>query len=84
MALLGHEAEGHYHNLEAPNDPVTEMKDKNGKGKVTEKICPKCWEKFACYSQVVFEGLNGMLQVYSADSVHCDKYQMLGDFDFMQ
>ena len=38
MALLGHEAEAHYHSLEAPNDPVTEMKAKYGEEKVTEEI----------------------------------------------
>ena len=60
MALLGHEAEVHYHSLEAPNDPVTEMKAKYREGKVTEDICLKCGKKFACYSQGVFAGLNGM------------------------
>ncbi|CAH3191849.1 unnamed protein product [Porites evermanni] len=83
MALLGHEAEVHYHSLEALQDPVTEMKVKYGEGKVTEEICPKCGKKFACYSQGVFEGLNGMLQVYSDDSFFCDNCQMLEDFDYM-
>ena len=41
MALLGHEAEVHYHNLEAPNNPVTETKAKYAEGKVPEEICPK-------------------------------------------
>lgn len=84
MALLGHEAEVHYHSLEALQDPVTEMKVKYGEGKVTEEICPKCGKKFAYYSQGVFEGLNGMLQVYSDDSFFCDNCQMLEDFDYMQ
>ena len=84
MALLGHQAEVHYHSLEALQDPVTEMKVKYGEGKVTEEICPKCGKKFPCYSQGVFEGLNGMLQVYSDDSFFCDNCQMLEDFDFMQ
>ena len=66
------------------NDPVTEMKAKYGERKVTEEICRKCGKKSACYSQGVFEGLNGMLQVYSDDSVFCDNCQMLEDFDFMQ
>lgn len=70
MALLGHEAEVHYHSLEALQDPVTEMKVKYGEGKVTKEICPKCGKKFACYS--------------SDDSFFCDNCQMLEDFDYMQ
>ena len=48
MALLGHEAELHYHSLElmASQNPqlatAEELKQKYGQGKITEEICPKC------------------------------------------
>ena len=84
MALLGHEAELHYHSLEAmdftshsnvQNSIVTELKRKYGEGKVSEEICPNCGKKFQCYSQGVFES-GGALQVYSDDSVYCDVCQL--------
>ena len=48
MALLGHEAELHYHSLEpmtSQNSQLAiaeELKQKYGQGKITEEICPKC------------------------------------------
>jgi len=84
MALLGHEAELHYHSLEAMDftshsnvqtSIATELKRKYGEGKVSEEICPNCGNKFQCYSQGVFES-GGALQVYSDDSVYCDVCQL--------
>ena len=79
MALLGHEAELHYHSMEpmASEKPqlalVQELKEKYGEGKITEEICPKCARQFECYTQGVFQsGEGGALQVYSDDSVFCN------------
>ena len=80
IALLGHEAESHFHSLqqidkEAAKKPevVEELKLKYGKGRIfKDELCPKCREKFQCYSHGVFEGENGLLQVYADDSVFCD------------
>ena len=61
MALLGNEAELHYHSLEpmVSQNPqlatAEELKRKYGQGKITEEICPKCGRKFKCYSQSVFK-----------------------------
>ena len=52
IALLGHEAELHYHSLErmASQNPqlaiAEELKQKYGHGKITEEIFPKCGRKF--------------------------------------
>lgn len=56
MALLGHEAEVHYHSLEALQDPVTEMKVKYGEGKVTEEICPKCGKSLRAIPKEYLKG----------------------------
>ena len=69
-ALLGHEAELHYHSLEpmASQNPQLatseELKQRYDQGKITEEICPKCGRKFECYSQAIFES-GGVLQYYS-------------------
>ena len=61
MALLGHEAELHYHSLEpiAAQKPqlaiAQELKQKYGEGKITEDICPRCGSQFECYTQGVFK-----------------------------
>ena len=74
IALLGHEAELHYHSLErmASQNPqqviAEELKQKYGHGKITEEICPKCGRKFQWYSQGVFES-GGALQYFSDDSI---------------
>ena len=81
MALLGHEAELHYHSLErmASQNPqlaiAEELKQKYGHGKITEEIFPKCGRKFQWYSQGVFES-GGTLQYYSDDSVFCNSCLM--------
>ena len=81
MALLGHEAQLHYHSLEpmTSQNPqlaiAEELKQKYGQGKITEAICPKCGRKFQCYSQGVFES-GGALQYYSDDSVFCNSCLM--------
>ena len=78
MALLGHEAELHYHSLEpmtSQNSQLAiaeELKQKYGQGKITEEISPKCGRKFQCYSQGVFESV-GALQYYS-DSCLMDEF----------
>ena len=54
IALLGHEAESHFHSLqqmdEAAKKPevVEELKLKYGEGRITEdEICPKCGKKIS-------------------------------------
>ena len=84
LALLGHEAEVHFHSLEPASDTantkeaVFELKERYGEGKVTEEICPNCGKNFKCLSKGVFEGTHGM-QVYSDDNVfqcdNCQKYE---------
>ena len=84
LALLGHEAEVHFHSLEPasdtanPKDVVSELKERYGEGKVTEEICPNRGKKFQCFSKGVFEGAHGMLQVYSDDNVFCDNCEKYG------
>ena len=81
MTLPSHEAELHYYSLErmASHNPqlaiIEEIKQKYGQGKITEEICPKCGQKFHCYSQGVFES-GGALQYYSDDSVFCNSCLM--------
>ena len=81
MALLGHEAELHYHSLEpiaAQNPQVAiaqELKQKYGERKIAGEICPRCGRKFECYTQGVFKG-GGALQVYANDSVFCNSCLM--------
>ena len=81
LALLGHEAEVHFHSLEPasdtanPKDVVSELKERYGEVKVAEEICPNCGRKFQSFSKEVFEGAHGMLQVYSDDNVFCHNYQ---------
>ena len=54
-------------------DVVEKLKLKYGEGRITEdQICPKCRKKFDSYSQGVYEGENGLLQVYADDSVFCE------------
>ena len=81
MALLGHEAELHYHSLEpvvAQNPQLAiaqELKQRYGEGKITEEICPRCGRQFECYTQGVFKS-GGALQVYANDSVFCNSCLM--------
>ena len=62
LALLGHEAEVHFHCLEPasdtadPKDVKSEWKERYGEGKVIKEICPKCGKKFQCFSKGVFWG----------------------------
>ena len=77
IALLGYEAQVHWHSLEPsgvadPKDTISDLKEKCGEGKVTEEIFPNCGKKFQCYTQGIFEGTKGMLQVYSDDNDFCD------------
>ena len=80
IALLGHEAESHFHSLwqmdkEAAKKPeeVQELNFKYGERRITEdEICPKCGKKFQCYFHGVFKGENGLLQVCADDSIFCD------------
>ena len=80
IALLGHEAESHFHSLrqmdeEAAKKPevVQELKLKNGERRITEdEICAKCGKKFQCYFHGAFKGENGLLQVCADDSIFCD------------
>ena len=86
MALLGHEAELHYHSLEpmaSQNHQLAiaqELKQKYGEGKITE-VCPKCGRRFECYTQGVFQSgrVGGALQVFSDDSVFCNSW-LLDEF----
>ena len=68
IALLGHEAESNFHSLQQMDakttDVLEELKLKYGEGQITEdQICPKC----------IYEGDNGLLQVYADDSMFCKK-----------
>ena len=78
LALLGHKAEVHLDSLEPasdtanPNNVASELTARYDEGKLTEEICPNCSKKFQCFSVGVFEGANGMLQVYSDDNVFCN------------
>ena len=51
LALLGHEAEVHFHSLEPasdtanPKNVASELKERYGEGKVSEEICPNCGKK---------------------------------------
>ena len=59
---------------------VQELKQKYGKGKITEEIWPRCGRQFECYSHGVFQsGEGGALQVYSDNSVFCNSC-LLEDF----
>ena len=79
-ALLGHEAEEHYHSLdnvttlsaEKGEDLVDYMKNKYGEGNVSEEICPKCCKKFKCLSAGIYEDESGMMQYYADDCYACD------------
>ena len=77
MALLGHEAELHYHSLEpiaAQNPQLAippELEQKYCEGKITQEICPRCGRQFECCTQGVFKS-RGALQVYANDSVFCN------------
>ena len=81
MALLGHDTELHRHSLEPmayQNSQLAtaeELKQQYGQGKITEEICPKCGQKFECYSQGIFER-GGTLQYYSDNSVFCNSCLM--------
>ena len=76
--MLGHEAEVLFHSLEPasdtanPKNVASELKERYSEGKVSEEICPNCGKKFQCFSAGVFEGANGILQVYSDDNMFCD------------
>ena len=53
---------------------LEKLKLKYGKERITEdQICLKCEKKIDSYSQGVYEGDNGLLQVYADDSVFCKK-----------
>ena len=76
MALLGHQAELHYHSLEPTASQnsqlavVQELKQKYGEGKITKDIFPRSGRQFDCNSHGVFQiGEGGALQAYSDDSV---------------
>ena len=79
-ALLGHEAEEHYHSLdnvttlsaEKGEDLVDYMKNKYGEGNVSEEICPKCCKKFKCLSAGIYEDESGMMQYYADVCYACD------------
>ena len=61
MALLGHEAELHYHSLEPTASQnsqlavVQELKQKYGEGKITEDICPRCGRHTVSFRAVKVE-----------------------------
>ena len=43
-------------------DLVDYMKNKYGEENVSEEICPKCSEKFKCFSAGIYEDESGMIQ----------------------
>ena len=69
IALVGYEAESDFHSLQQMDakttDVLEELKFKYGDRRITEyQIFPKCG-KIDSYSQGVYEGDNGVLQVYA-------------------
>lgn len=80
MALLGHEAEEHYHSLDYVATPLTEkgenlveyMKNKYGEWKASKEICPKCSRKFKCLSARIYEDESGVMQYYADDCYACE------------
>ena len=80
MALLGHEAEEHYHSLDNVTtlsakkgaDLVDYMKNKYGEGNVLEEICPKCCKKFKCLSAGIYDDESGMMQYYADGCYLCN------------
>ena len=78
IALLGHEAELHYHSLEPANNPkpvtssLDAMRERYGEGVVTEEICIRCGKKFKSVSSGVHVSESGCVRSYSDDQVVCD------------
>ena len=59
LALLRHEAEVHFQNLEPASDAanlknvVSQLKERYGEGKVTEEICPNYGKKKRQFKKLV-------------------------------
>ena len=81
VALLGHEAEAHYHSLDYVDDPsfnkeeniVQYMKAKYGEGKATEETWPKCSKTSQRLSAGVYASESGLMQGYDEDCGMCDE-----------
>ena len=72
-ALLGHEAEEHYHSLDNATTIWAEKGEdlfdyiKNKYRKRLGGICVKCCKKFSCLSAGIYVDESGMMQYYADD-----------------
>ena len=73
MALLGHEAEYHYHSLEpvvstwSSQSAVDFLIDRYGEGKITEESCSECGKKYQSVSSGIHVSERGCVRYYCDD-----------------
>ena len=83
MALLGHEAEYHYHSLEpvvstrSSQSAVDFLIDKYGEGKITEEYCSECGKKYQSVSSGIHVSGRGCVRYYCDDQTVCDLCQYM-------
>ena len=83
MALLGHEAEYHYHSLEpvvstrSSQSAVDFLIDKYGEGKITEEYCSECGKKYQSVSSGIHVSERGCVRYYCDDQTVCDLCQYM-------
>ena len=73
IALLGHEAEYHYHCLEpevstsSSQSAVDFLIDRYGEGKITEKYCSECGKKYQSVSSGIHVSERSCVRYYCDD-----------------
>ena len=83
MALLGHEAEYHYHSLEpvvstrSSQSAVDFLIDRYGEGKITEEYCSECGKKYQSVSSGIHVSERGCVRYYCDDQTGCDLCQYM-------
>ena len=83
MALLGHEAEYHYHSLEpvvstrSSQSAVDFLIDRYGEGKITEEYCSECGKKYQSVSSGIHVSERGCVRYYCDDQTVCDLCQYM-------
>ena len=83
MALLGHEAEYHYHSLEpvvstrSSQSAVDFLIDRYGEGKITEEYCSECGKKYQTVSSGIHIRERGCVRYYCDDQTVCDLCQYM-------